>query len=88
AARDAVAEASPPTAPATPAPAADPAQADAPASKAESVAASETTAAQAASAPPAGPLPVDPGVRPPRGGKTDLEWPAADLQQVRQPKDR
>ena len=30
-----------------------------------------------------GDLPADPGVRPPRGGRPDLDWPAADLQQVR-----
>jgi len=29
---------------------------------------------------------TDPGAK--RGGRTDLEWPAADLQQVRQPRDR
>ena len=38
--------------------------------------------------PPAGDLPADPGVRPPRGGRPDLDWPAADLQQVRPPRDK
>jgi hypothetical protein len=39
-------------------------------------------------APPAVDLPADPGVRPPKGDRPDLEWPAADLQQVRPPRDR
>jgi cell division septation protein DedD len=74
-------------APAEPEPVADPTPAEAKASKAEASATSEP-AAQGTTAPLAGPLPVDPGVRPPRGGKADLEWPAADLEQVRQPRDR
>ncbi len=73
--------------PAAPVPVADLAPAGASASKAELSEAS-TPAAEPTSAPPAGPLPADPGVRPPRGGKADLEWPAADLEQVRQPRDR
>jgi hypothetical protein len=48
-----------------------------------------TVAAEAKTlAPPAGDLPADPGVRAPKGGRPDLEWPAADLQQVRPPRDR
>jgi hypothetical protein len=72
---------------APPAPVSAPAPAEAPTAKAEPSTAPEI-AAPPAEAPPTGPLPVDPGVRPPRGAKADLEWPAADLQQVRQPKDR
>lgn len=47
-----------------------------------------TPAAADATTPPTAGLPADPGVRPSRGGRTDLEWPAADLQQVRPPRDR
>jgi hypothetical protein len=62
----------------------------APPTAASKAASSETPApaAEALSAPAAGSLPADPGVRPARAGKADLEWPAADLQQVRQPKNR
>jgi hypothetical protein len=63
----------------------DPAPAEA-TPKAEPSAAADP--ATPSSEPPSGSLPADPGVRPARGGKADLEWPAADLQQVRQPKDR
>ena len=52
------------------------------------VAVEPAVAAEPAVAVAAGPLPVDPGVRPPRGGRADLEWPAADLEQVRQPRER
>jgi uncharacterized membrane protein len=86
AAAAAPAAATPPAAP-EPTPAAGPAPAESPPSKALPGPAQEA-AAKPAEAPPTGPLPVDPGVRPPRGAKADVEWPAADLQQVRQPKDR
>lgn len=71
---------------ATPAPAADPAPAGASAKAGTGEAAAP--AAEATTVPPAGSLPADPGVRPPRGGKADFDWPAADLEQVRKPKDR
>ena len=83
----AVAVAEPIAPPPAPAPVVDPARAETPASKSEPSEASAPSA-QATSAPPAGSLPADPGVRPPRGGKADLEWPAADLEQVRKPRDR
>jgi tetratricopeptide (TPR) repeat protein len=73
--------------PAPPAPVADPAPAEASASTPEPSEAS-APAAEPTDAPPTGPQPADPGVRPPRGSKADLEWPAADLQQVRHPKAR
>ena len=71
---------------AAPAVVADPAPAETSA-KAETGEAA-APAAEAATAPPAESLPADPGVRPPRGGKADFDWPAADLEQVRKPKDR
>lgn len=66
----------------------EPAAAAEPAAPAEPAAAEPSVAAAPTDTTPAGPLPVDPGVRPPRGGRADLEWPAADLEQVRQPRDR
>jgi hypothetical protein len=46
-----------------------------------------TPAAAEASTPPASDLPADPGVRPPRDARPNVDWPAADLQQVRPPRD-
>jgi hypothetical protein len=86
-AAEVVAEVGPEPAAPEPAAAAEPAAPKASAATGSPPAAAEIPTA-AAVAPPATDLPVDPGVRPPRGTRPDLEWPAADLQQVRPPRDR
>ncbi len=77
----------------------EPVEAPGPASDAEPAVAEEaspgpTTTSESQAAEPGAPvplasdLPADPGVRPSPGGRPDVEWPAADLQQVRPPRDR
>lgn len=51
-------------------------------------AAQPAAAAAEASTAPASDLPADPGVRPPRDARPNMDWPAADLQQVRPPRDK
>jgi hypothetical protein len=84
--RSAVATEPPPTPATEPPPAAAAATTEPPPAAAAEPPPANPAAAEA-STPPSD-LPADPGVRPPRDARPNMDWPAADLQQVRPPRDK